>query len=80
MERTMVSISRQWNKPEIEMWINDNEHGLQMSLEEFMVALESEIGSVTTVFTQKTFHDRITAAKDSVLKKIKHEMLHKIVR
>lgn len=44
-----------------------------MDIEDFKAALKHEMGSVATVFTRKTFSDRIDVAIDRIVTGMKDE-------
>ena len=73
MDKTQVSISKYWNNPEIKTMLNDDLISLSIALPDFISALKEEIGSVSTVFTQKQFDSKIDAAVLKVIEKIKEE-------
>jgi hypothetical protein len=68
-----VTISRYWNRPEINITVNDELISLNMKMDDFIKALKEEIGSVTWTFRDKTFNETIDNAVQSVIKKVKEE-------
>jgi hypothetical protein len=68
---TKVLISRYWNNPKINTKITNEGIFLEIELDDFVLALKKEIGSVTTTFTQKSFDKKVDEAVETVLKKIK---------
>ena len=72
---TNVTISRYWNNPEISTSIDSDQITLSISMEDFTKALKSEIGSVATTFTQKSFEKKLDEAINSVLEKVKEESI-----
>lgn len=73
MNKTMVTVSRYWSRPEIITSVNIEEISLKISLVDFLDALKSEIGSVTFVVTQKTFYEKMDSATKIIIEKIKEE-------
>lgn len=68
-----VTISRYWNRPEINITVNDESISLNMKMDDFIKALKEEIGSVTWTFRDKTFNETMDNAVQSVIKKVKEE-------
>lgn len=68
-----VTISRYWNRPEINITVNDELISLNMKMDDFIKALKEEIGSVTWTFRDKTFNEAMDNAVQSVIKKVKEE-------
>jgi hypothetical protein len=68
-----VTISRYWNRPEINITVNDELISLNMKMDDFIKALKEEIGSVTWTFRDKTFNETMDNAVQSVIKKVKEE-------
>jgi hypothetical protein len=68
-----VTISRYWNRPEINITVNDELISLNMKMDDFIKALKEEIGSVTWMFRDKTFNETMDNAVQSVIKKVKEE-------
>lgn len=73
--KTIVTISRHWNNPKITTTISLEGIALQMNLDDFIIALKQEIGSITTTFTQKTFSLKIDNAVSMILKRVKEESI-----
>lgn len=72
---TKITVTRKWHNPKISITVDSEQISLSMDMDDFITALIKEIGSVTTVFTQKTFADKVSAAKDRVIEGIKEESL-----
>ena len=68
-----LTISRHWDHPRITTDITSESISLKISLDDFVTALEQEIGSVTWTFTKATFHDQIMKAAEAVVAKVKEE-------
>jgi hypothetical protein len=73
MEKSIVTVSRHWNNPEILTNITDESISLSIHLSDFISALKEEIGSVTTTITQKSFSDKMDKAVVGVIERIKEE-------
>jgi hypothetical protein len=78
--KSLISISRKWHNPKIEMelWMfqeaPDNTFiRLNIELEDFIKAIQEEIGSVTWVFTKDGFKGKFDNAVKNVISGIKEE-------
>lgn len=73
--KTVVTISRKWNNPQIKTTISKEGIELQISIEDFEVALLEEIGSVTFTLTKGQLKDKVNKAILNVLTGIKEESI-----
>lgn len=73
MEKTVVTVARKWNNPEITMTVNEDGIGIEMSLENFKEAVKAEIDSVTFVFSKNEFHRRLDVAFANIIRDMKRE-------
>ena len=69
--KKVVTKSRKWNNPNILAWVNDEEVGVAMKLDDFIVALAHEIGDIklgmlTRTLTQAEILAKIQAASVAV--------------
>ena len=71
--RTVVTISKEWNNPEIKISISAKEISLELSLADFVSALKQEFVPITRILKQKTFENQLDAAIARVLTKAKQE-------
>ncbi len=71
--KELVTISRHWNKPYIQVNVTDESISLSITLDDFLSAVKKEIGSVRWVVKDETFELRLDKAVKSVLEKIKEE-------
>ena len=69
----MITISRKWNNPQIEVMVSGEGISLDISLKDFLTALKQEIDSVTFTFTKAAFDAQFDAAVERVLEGIKEE-------
>jgi hypothetical protein len=44
--KRIVTISRKWHNPKIEVWLSDEEIGLKIEFDDFIMALKKEIGKI----------------------------------
>jgi len=73
--KSVITISRYWDKPEILTTLSTEGISLQTNLVDFIEALVQEIGSVTWVFTDKKFREKLDQAVIEVTEKIKEESI-----
>ena len=73
MNKEIVTISRYWDNPKIEVSVNQESIGLKISLDDFIKLVKNEIGSITFVFKQDTFNSMLDNAIKNILEKIKEE-------
>lgn len=71
--KSVVTVSRKWDNPNIKTTITDESISLEMSMEDFKTAMLIEIGSVTTILTREQFKKRFDSAVVAVLQGIKEE-------
>jgi hypothetical protein len=71
--KSVVTISRKWHRPEITTTIDVEGIVVTIPLFDFCEALQTEIGSVTWVFKDKTFRARFDDAVQQVLSGVKEE-------
>lgn len=70
---TKITISRKWNNPKIEAKVYDAGISLSMGLDDFLIAVKQEVGSVTWVFKKATFEKQLDEAVKRVVSGIKQE-------
>lgn len=73
--KSVITVSRKWNNPEIKICVTNEEINLEMSIEDFKEALIQEIGSVSLVFTEKQLRERVTKSINNVIQGIKEESI-----
>jgi len=71
--KQVLTISRYWTNPKIQTIITDESISLQVSLDDFISALKTEIGSVSFVFKKETFNAQLDSAVNKVLEMVKEE-------
>lgn len=69
----LVTVSRKWNNPQIYINVTSEEIELSMSLDDFIVALADEIGSVALTVRDATFRKKLNEAATRVVSGIKDE-------
>lgn len=70
-----VTIMRRWNHPQINITLDEDGISIKMDLNDFLAALQKEIGKVTWTFTESTFAQQFTNAVNNVLTAMKRETL-----
>lgn len=71
--KTVLTISRKWHSPQIETTITQDSISLAIDIDDFLEAVSQEIGTVTWVFTEKSFRAKFDDAVSKVLAGIKEE-------
>lgn len=70
-ESAMVTISREWHKPEIRVSVSHERIELAASIDDFMRAVSSEMGSPALMFTRAQLDRSLALAAASVVEKLK---------
>jgi glutamate mutase epsilon subunit len=70
-----LTISRHWHKPTIHTTVTPAGIAITIPLEDFILAVKQEIGSVAMTFTRATFSAQLDAAIFNALEKIKEESI-----
>ena len=68
-----VTISRKWNNPEIKMAVNGIQIHMEMSLDDFVTALLTELEHPTTIWTRGQMDAKVRAAVIRVVEGVKEE-------
>ena len=71
----IITIMRKWNNPEIRLWMDHEEIGMQIKLDDFIEGLITEVGSVTTILTRQGIRNRIKQATQTVIESVKRESI-----
>lgn len=69
--KQMVVVSRKWNNPSIQMWVNDKEIGLAMTASEFLDSLVAEVGNPTLLVTKQMLRNALEQAANKVFDEMK---------
>jgi hypothetical protein len=77
--RDLVTIKKKWNNPEIHLWVNNDEIGMQIELWDFIEALKEELKSPALIFTRAELGNNINIAVERVLEEIKKESTKVVV-
>jgi len=73
MAKTVVTISRKWDNPQIKTTITPEGIHLEMDIDDFREALKQEIGSITWTFKKDTFEKMLDGAIQRVISGVKEE-------
>jgi hypothetical protein len=74
-----VTIMRRWNNPKINIFIDDDEINIKMTLNDFLMAVKEEIGAVTWTFTKDSFVTQFDNAVARIITAMKRETAKVIV-
>lgn len=70
---TVCKVGGPLKRAPIEMWVEDQEVGVRMTLDSFLSALTSEIGNPTLLVTQAMLEKQLRAAADRIVTNMKRE-------
>jgi hypothetical protein len=71
-----LHITRHWHSPEIRVAVHREGIEIEVSLEDFCLALAEEIGSPKFMFRQDTLKQRLMESALAVLEKVKEASAH----
>ncbi len=74
--KSIVTISRLWNSPEIKSFMSHQEVGSSMDLDDFLESLVEHIGNPTTLVTKKQFLAKLKWAAEAVKVEMKDKTKH----
>ena len=91
MKKEYVTISRKWNRPNIEITVTIEDISLRMSMDDFTEALKAEletegfveriktgVGPVTWVLRRETFHKKVDGAAEAA-KETLHDAIEEAI-
>lgn len=70
-KRTALVISRHWDNPTIIVTISDQRISLEMSIEDYLSAIASDIRHPGQIFTRAGLEEELIKANRLVLEKVK---------
>ena len=73
LEKTTVTVSREWHRPEIVTRVTQKDISLEIDLDDFLVALAEETGNPTLLLTKERLKTRLLECSVKVVNKIKEE-------
>ena len=74
--KSTVVISRHWNKPQINVFVTTAGIQIETAVDDYLVALATEIGNPTMLITKKAMLEALRGASLAVLEKIKEASSH----
>jgi hypothetical protein len=74
--KTKIVVSRKWQEPEIELFVNQTEVGAKMSLNDFKLAVHAHIGSPALLMTKAQMLTALDAAITAVVTEMKDNTKH----
>lgn len=69
--KTIVVVSRHWNRPDITAFVSETVVGAQMSLPQFIESLVEQTGNPAMVMTKAQLAAKLKAAADVVIDEMK---------
>ncbi len=76
--KSVVVKSRKWDNPNILAYVNNEEIGLAMKLDDFLNALVEEIGSPALIVTKEQLKNKVMQAR-KVVEMEMHDMSRAVV-
>jgi hypothetical protein len=73
--KTVVTISRKWNNPQIQHTLSGEGIAIEINLDDFITAIKEEVGSLTWTFRKQTFEKQLDEAVRAVIEEIKRETI-----
>lgn len=71
LNRTTIVVSRKWDRPDIEAFVNFERVGASINVRDFVAALAAEVGNPIGVLTQGQLERRMQAAAAVILEELK---------
>jgi hypothetical protein len=78
MKSHVVVISRKWAAPEISVTVTNKEIGMEMSLEQFIESVVSEVGNPALLLTRSALTAKVSQAVDKVVAEMKDATKHAV--
>ena len=73
--KSVVTVSRKWNEPNIIVWVNNEGIGMGMKMDDYLVALSEEVGSPTFLLTKAQMLQKMREASPKVEAEMKDATL-----
>ena len=71
-----IVVSRKWNNPEVTAFMENNEVGAKISLDDFINGVVEEVGNPTSLVTKQALKNRLIIASSEVIKEMKKQTVH----
>jgi len=69
--KSVVTVSKRWNNPNILVWVHDEGIGMGMKLDDFIIGLAAEVGNPALIMTKAQLLAKIQASAAVVEKTMK---------
>lgn len=76
MKKETIVVSRNWNAPDIRVFVSLKEVGAEMNLYNFIDSMLEEIGSPTMMLTKKQLSDKMYEATAKLITEMKRATIH----
>jgi hypothetical protein len=73
--KSVVTVSRKWNEPNIIVWVNNEGIGMGMKMDDYLVALSEVIGNPLFVLTKAQMLQKMREASPAVESEMKDATL-----
>jgi hypothetical protein len=71
MKKHSIIISRYWHRPKIDVFLMQNGIAIELTVEDFIKSIASEMGTPNVALRQKTLENKLIDAACQVLEKVK---------
>lgn len=71
-----IVVSRKWNNPNIEIFLNTTEVGARIELFKFLELLVLEIGNPTLLVTKSALSNKLQEATDKIVSELKNQTVN----
>jgi hypothetical protein len=78
LSKEILTISRYWNNPVITAFVTNDEVGVRITLEDFLAALKTELGSITFKISNVNFKALVDQKSKEILEKVKESSIHAV--
>jgi hypothetical protein len=71
-----VIVSRQWQHPQINVFVDAKEVGAEIDLDDFLLAMLEIVGKPTYIMTREQLKKKVFAAKEEIVTELKKATVH----
>lgn len=71
-----VIVARKWKEPEITTFVDVQQVGSSMSLDDYLVSIVEEIGNPTTIISKSALLKKLQEASSVIIMELKKATIH----
>lgn len=71
-----IVVSRKWNSPNIELFLDSDEIGIKISVVDFLDALVIEVGNPTLLVTKNALRLKLEDATNKIVAEMKNQTVN----